>query len=233
MLLTNDTYTAPGGQTLETTEAVTVGNGGGRVQTFDPKGNVQDFVTLSGFQTVYAVAGSADEGFIAGTPGIANVFVGAGNYAYMNSGPAFYYLAGAKYVYSYALSGADFAYEYDGSGPSAYVASGTAYAMMLGTDHGRSFFNEGVGFTATEGIASHPNQDVAYFYDSPGSDTFTGYAQYASLTSAGQNDAAVYFAQIYAYSFVGGTDVAYNYAPAVNHVYYLDPTTGYGFRRGV
>src|SRR5205085_9098943 len=97
----------------------------------------------------------------------------------------------ARYVYSYALGSADFAYHYDGAGPSAYVVSGTAYSLMTGTDGGASFFNEAVGFVFNEGIAQHPALATAYFYDSPANDVFTGYAVYSSLRNAnGENDIA-------------------------------------------
>ena len=141
----------------------------------------------------------------------------------MNTGASFYYLKGARYVYSYALSSADFAYQYDGSGPTAYVVSGTAYSFMQGTDAGHSFFNEAVGYAFNEGIAQHPNQDVAYFYDSAGSDALVGYTLYTSMTSKSgnfaENDIAVYFTQIYAFSFVGGSDSAAIYDTGVNHVF--------------
>jgi hypothetical protein len=93
---------------------------------------------------------------------------------------------------------------------------------MLGTDGGRHFFNEAVGFAFNEGIAQHPWQDTAYFYDSPGNDRFTGYARYSFMTSAdgsfAENDIAAGFTTVYGYSFVGGSDVALIYDPAVNHV---------------
>ena len=222
-VITNDTYIGSDGVTHETAEAVTIGSGAA-VQKLDSQGDPTDFMTLVGFNTIFAVAGTADEGFINATPGVKNVFVGAGGYAYMNTGNSaedFYYLMGAKYVYGYTQSASDYAYEYDGSGPSTYVVSGVAYSLEVGSDQGRSFFNEAVGYTFNEGIAQHASQDVAYFYDSPGSDTFVGYSQYSSMTatngSFAENDIAAYFAQIYAYSFVGGTDYAYLYDAGVNH----------------
>src|SRR5207253_7552865 len=112
---------------------------------------------------------------------------------------------------------------------SYFTVSGTAYGLMLGTDAGEPFFNEGVGFTFNEGIAQHPAQDVAYFYDSPGNDAFTGFSQYASMTNADnrfkENDIAAYFTQVYAWSFVGGADTAAIYDNGVNHAT--------GFRRTV
>ena len=155
--------------------------------------------------------------------GISNTFVGVASYAYMTSGNSFYYIKGARYLDSYATGPGDYAYQYTGSGPSMFVASGHAYSMMMGTDNGQSFFTDAIGYAFTEGIATHPSEDVAVFYDSPGNDCFTGYSQYASLASADgtfpEYAAAAYFGQVYAYSFVGGNDIAVVYDAAVNHVY--------------
>ena len=217
MLLTNDTYLGTDGQMHETAETVTMGNGAGMVQSTD------FLLQFNGFSTVYAVVGHADAGLINGTTGMQNVFVSAGSYSYMTSGSAFYYITGAKYVYGYSTGAGDMAYHYDGSGPSALVMSGTAYSFMLGTDNGQSFFNEAVGFTFNEGIAQHAGQDTAYFYDSPGIDVFAGATSASYMYSdnpdgsLAEYDLAQGFAQVYAYSFVGGTDYAYNYDPAHNH----------------
>jgi hypothetical protein len=222
-LLTDDAYLGTDGLHHQTGEAVTIGNHGGQIQKIDSTGNLVDFLSMSGFQTIYSVEGDTDEAFMVGTPGITNTFVGVAGYSYMNSGTDFYYVKGARYLYSYATNSADYAYQYAGSGPSTYVASGRAYSMMLGTDSGQSFFTEEVGYAFAEGLATHPSQDVAIFYDSPGNDSFTGYSQYATLQSAdgsfAEYDAAAYFGQVYAYSFVGGNDIAVVYDATVNHVY--------------
>ena len=158
-----------------------------------------------------------------GTAGVANTFVSAGSYAYMNSGNAFYYISGAKYVYGYAANNTDVAYHYDGSGASALVMSGVQYSFMEGTDHGASFFNEAVGFKTTYGIAQHAGQDTAIFYDSPMDDVFAGYTDYSYLYADSADGSLAYFdkatgfAQVYAYAFVGGTDYAYVYDANVNH----------------
>src|SRR5205085_8807843 len=127
------------------------------------------------------ILGLADTALMFDHPG-RNVFVSAGHYAYMYGPNYFHYVTGPKYVYAYSLnSDDDFAYHYDGSGPSVYVVSGSAYSFMLGTDQGQSFFNEAVGFNTTHGLAQHPSQDVAYFYDSAISDVFVGYSLYSYL----------------------------------------------------
>ena len=225
-VLTGDTYQA-NGVTQETSEKVTIGDGGGTVARLDANGNVtKNILALGNFQTVFAVAGQADQGFIQCTPAVKNVFVGAGGYAYMNTGnngEDFYYLKGAKYVYSYGISDTlDYCYQYDGSGASTYVVSGTAYALGLGADNGQQFFNEGVGFKFNQGVAQHPSQDIAYFYDSTGNDKYIGFSQYALMTSADgsfkEYDIAAYFTNINVFSFVGGDDVAAVYDATVNHV---------------
>src|SRR5262249_7573195 len=138
----------------------------------DAAGNGVLFLTLEGFLKQYTFAGHADTGLIIATSGPQNFFVSAGGYAYMTADPAFYYVGGAKYVYGFAVNSYDVAYHYDGSEASALVMSGTAYSFMLGTDHGQSFFNEAVGFKTNYGIATHPGQDSAYFYDSALDDVF-------------------------------------------------------------
>ena len=224
-LVTNDTYKTADNQTHETAEAVTIGYGA-KVQKLDANGKPSDFMSLTNFQTIFVIAGPADQGFINSTPGVKNVFVGAGGYSYMNTGNQaedFYYLKGAGFVYGYASGPGDFAYQYDGSGASFYTVSGTAYSFMVGTDGGAAFQNYAVGFKFNEGIANHPSQDVAYFFDSKGNDNFTGFSQYSSMTSTddsfAENDIAAFFNVVYAYSFVGGTDTASVFDANVNHVF--------------
>ena len=218
-LYTDDSYTGADGFTHQTAETIVLGNGSGRIiQTGGSSGPVT-FMTLSGFNHEYAHAGHSQPALIDGTPGVTNTFVSAGHYAYMSSPGAFYYASNAAYVYGYAASAGDIAYQYDGSGASAFVSSGISYSLMLGTDNGQSFFNEAVGFNFNHGIARNPGQDIAIFYDSAYSETYVstvGYAKLYSQNSAGVllefNDATG-FAAVQAYSFVGGTDIAYDYAP--------------------
>jgi hypothetical protein len=222
-IITNDTYVGTDGLRHETAESVSIGNGGGTVQKLDAQGNATPFITLTGFQTIYATAGHADQGFLLCTPGRNNTFVGAGGYAYMLSGANFYYISGALYVYSFALSpGMDFAYQYDGSGPSAFVVNGQANSFMLGTDRGQSFFNEGVGYSIhSDAIAQHAG-DTAFFYDGPTDDSFAGFTLQASIVFnfTGEQRSiltASYFSQVFAFSTHGGFDVAAVYDAQVNH----------------
>jgi hypothetical protein len=227
-LNTGDTYTGTDGQAHETQEEVILGGGAGQLYRIAAGGNGSPFLTLSGFTQEYALMGHADSGLILATAGVQNFFVSAGSYAYMTSGSGFYDISGAQYVYGFANNANDVAYHYDGSGASALVMSGTAYSFMLGTDKGASFFNEAVGFKTNYGIAQHPSQDTAIFYDSPMSDVFVGSppaAPHASYLysdnpqgSYAEFDYAQGFALVDAYSFEGGTDYAYVYDPAVNAV---------------
>jgi hypothetical protein len=243
-LTTSDTYTGSDGKPHETQEAVLFGSGGyGQLYTVDAHGNGAFFLTLAGFTHESAAMGPADSGLVIATSGVQNFFVSSGGYAYMDSGDAFYGVSGAKYVYGLAVNSYDVAYHYDGTGASALVMSGTAYSLMLGTDHGASFFNEAVGFTNNYGIATHPGQDSAYFYDSPGNDVFVGNKATATAPAnselyIGRSDGSYAefdygqgFALVYAYSFVGGTDYAYVYDTGINHVSFFDPASGYGYHR--
>jgi hypothetical protein len=216
-LTTSDRYVGNDNQVHETVEEVILGGGAGQLYRVDASGNGSLFLTLSGFTKEYAIMGHADSGLIVGTSGVQNFFVSAGSYAYMTSGAGFYDISGANNVYGFANNSSDVAYHYDGSGASALVMSGIAYSFMLGTDHGQNFFNEAVGFTSSYGIAQHAGQDTAYFYDSPGNDVFVGNTV-TSHMYIGNPDGKTYaefdytqgFALVFAYSFVGGTDYAYN-----------------------
>jgi hypothetical protein len=103
----------------------------------------------------------------------------------------------------------------------SFVASGDAYSYMSGTDNSQSFFNEAVGFSVVYAIATH-GQSIAYLLDSPGNDVFAGYAAYSYMSGNDPNtgrsflNVAEGFALVYAESFNGGTDYAYNYAPSHN-----------------
>jgi len=143
--------------------------------------------------------------------------VTAGGYSYMVAPSSFSLISGGAYVYGYAAGPTDQAWQYDGSGPSTFVASGIAYSTMSGTDQGQAFFNEAVGFTVNYGIALHAGQDVAYIFDSPLNDTFAGYSTVSYMYADNPNgtlaefDEAEGFATVYAQSFVGSIDFAYIY----------------------
>jgi hypothetical protein len=219
-LFTNDTYVDIHGKTQETTEFDALGPGGGQILKYNGSGQVYTFLQMNKFDSSFAYGGHADAGQLLGVPGVANSFVTAGIYSYESGGGEFHLVSGTAYVYGYATSVMDQAFHYDGSGPSTFIVSGTAYSLMEGTDLGLAFFNEGVGFTSNEGIAQHAGQDVATFYDSPRNDVFTAFPGAASMTannSSGilvENDLALGFAFVSAFSFNGGFDVASNHDPS-------------------
>lgn len=152
-----------------------------------------------------------------------STLVTAGNYSYVTStcfvaaNDQFHLISGGDAVYGFSTNANDQAYHYD-QGQTTFVASGDAYSYMSGN----VFFNVAMGFHTTYAYATAGNGDVAYFYDSPGSDTFVGNAttSYLSGTSPGIKyfDVAQGFSHVYADSFVGGTDFAYNFDPSVNTV---------------
>jgi hypothetical protein len=227
-LATNDTYLGGDGMIHETQENLILGGGSMQMQKLDSGGNAFTFLQLVGFHSISATGGPTDTGLITGTAGVQNTFVSAGGYAYMNSGSAFYYINGTRYVYGFAANTGDIAYHYDGSGPSAVVMSGVAYSFMIGTDNGRSFFNEAVGFKTSYAFAQHPDVDTAFFYDSPATDIFVGNTTNSYLYSDNPDgtfaefDFVQGFAQVNAYSFVDpGIDYAYVFDTTVNH------TTGF------
>jgi hypothetical protein len=156
-------------------------------------------------------------------------FVTAGIYSYMTDDPNnptyLEFVTGASHVYGYSANpGHDFVTHYDSAGGlDAYVSSGSAYSYMSGTDaNGNAlFFNEAVGFTINYAVATHGNA-IAYMLDSPGNDVYVGSTSYSYMYSDNPNgslaefDLAQGFQQVYAQSFVGGLDFAYNYDPHHN-----------------
>jgi hypothetical protein len=233
-LYTNDTYVGADGQAHETQQAVLLGPAQADGRTWGwlyqvAPGAAQGslFVALTGFANQYAFMGPSDTGMLAGAAGIQNTYITAGGYASMTNSGGFGFISGARYVYGYAANATDIACHYDGSAGSALVMSGTAYSFMLGTDNGQSFFNEAVGFQTTYGVAQHPGQDTAIFYDTPDDDCFAGRSNHAYLYSnAADGTFAMFnyvqgFALVDAYAFQGGIDYAYVYDTTVNH------TTGF------
>ena len=225
VLFTNDTYLGADGQTHETREVVSLGQGGGQIFRFDAAGKLYTFLQATGFNTVQAFVGRADSGLLIGTLGTANDFFISGNRfanAYSSFPAASYQIFGAPTVVAYPGSSGDLIQLYDGSGPSTYIVSGDAYSTMSGTDQGLPFFNQGVGFTHNSAIATHGG-DAAIFYDSPSSDVFVGNSSGAYMYSDNPDGSLAYwdsedgFSPVYAFSFNGGTDYAYNYDPQNNH----------------
>jgi hypothetical protein len=237
-LFTNDMFNILNASQHDTAEVVSLGAHGGAVLRYqNGNGPLTTFIQLSGFSNLFAYVGQADFGMLMGTPGGPNNFVSAGGYSYMNSGPGIgfhYQITGAPTIFAYSADPSDVASQYDGSDASTYTVSGSAYSIMSGTDQGLAFFNEAVGFKTNLGLAFHPRQDIAIFYDSPGNDVFFSSSDLSYLYSDNPDGSLAYydaafggmnaagqagpgFNQVYAYSFVGGTDYAYNFDPQHNH----------------
>jgi hypothetical protein len=150
-------------------------------------------------------------------------FVSAGTYAYTTDNPNqptyLQLVSGAANVYGYSANpGHDSATHYDSAGSvDAFVSSGSAYSYLSGSDaNNHAFFNEAVGFTVNYAVATHGNA-VAYLIDSPRNDVFAGQTSYSYLYSdKADGSLALFnlaqgFQKVYAQSFNGGTDFAYNY----------------------
>ena len=137
----------------------------------------------------------------------------------------------------YATSdGSDNAYFYDSPGNDTFYAygdynSGKTSAGMFGS-FGGGYANEATGFAMNVGISTEGGSDTAYFYDSPGNDTFYSYANYNSSgkTSAGMYgsyggayaNSASGFAVNIGNSTEGGNDTAYLFGLSGKNALYTD-----------
>jgi hypothetical protein len=239
-LTTNDSFIdAQHEQVQHAIESVILSSNSGTLYRVNPNGTFAEVIELGGFHSLSAQLTHDDYGTIVGTSGLINRFVSNGASSYMNSGTqaqldqldqgvqnatANYFITGANYVYGYSVGAADIAFHYDGSGPSTLVLSGTFDSYMSGTDQNQSFFNVGVGFTHTIGIAKNNAHDTAYFFDSSfAGDTalaevFVGFAAYSTLYHVNPDgtvpeyDFALGFALVFANS-ADGNDSAVNYSP--------------------
>jgi hypothetical protein len=239
ILTVNDAFDNGSGQLTYLTGGVVLGPRGGELlnQANGTNGPPVDFMDLNNFPTtyIYFTNGLRDTAQLLDSPNADDLFVSVGNFAYMknglnNSSAYFNLVSGAASVYSYSSNATDQAYHYVPTSflPVSFVSSGSAYSYTSGTDDGyRSFFDVAVGFKFNYGIASGTTA-IAYIIDSPGDDVFSGNADYFgslsssylySTDSAGDLtlfNEAVGFNTVYAQSFVGGTDFAYNNAPSHN-----------------
>ena len=102
----------------------------------------------------------------------------------------------------------DFAYFYGSSGATTFVASGSADSYMIDAHR----FNVAAGFGDVQ-VFSGGSQNVAYFWDSPGNDVFYGSTAVSFMYGPGYINEAAGFALVYAESFLGGVDYAYNLDP--------------------
>jgi hypothetical protein len=174
-------------------------------------------VNLFNVANIYISGGAGDIVTIDGSTSGANTYVSTPTYSYLSAPNRFNVVSGVGgnigfstlgAVYAYANhSPNDQAYFYGSSGLDAFVASGSAFSYMSG----QGFFNVAAGFGNVQAFSD--GQDIAYFLDSPYDDVFYGTSTSSYMSGPSFLNAAAGFAVIYAQSFVGGKDVAYNYAP--------------------
>jgi hypothetical protein len=221
----NDTFVNnnfPGqSQQLPFTAVATAGGG----YVLDNTGKA--FMSFSGFQNSSSYLPDQVTGYLYTPPfnkiasNFPSLLVTAANYSYVSGNGQFHLVSGGKAVYGYSTNVTDQAYHYDEGSKSTFVASGDAYSYMSGAD-GIPYFNVAVGFKTVYAFATPGIGDVAYFYDSPGNDSFVGNTTISYLSgNTGGNayiDVAEGFGHVYAESFVGGLDFAYNFDASVNTV---------------
>jgi hypothetical protein len=194
-----------------------------------------DFMLLNNFRNTYtylthatntlppAQAANTDSAQLTDSTTGSDRFVTAGTYAYMTDDPNhptyFQLVSGAANVYGYSANpGHDSATHYDSAGSlDAFVSSGSLYSYLSGSDtNNQAFFNEAVGFMDNYGVATHGNA-LAYLIDSPHNDVFVGRTSYSYLYNDNADgtlalfNLAQGFQKVYAQSFNGGTDFAYNF----------------------
>src|SRR5262249_51144946 len=180
-------------------------------------------VNLLSVPNVYISGDDGDVVQMYGSAAGPNTYVSTPTYSYMVGPTGQFYVVsgvggdvikynnvhglGALYAYGHSMPG-DQAWFYGSSGADSLVMSGSAYTYMSGT----GFFNVAAGFTCTQAIAGS-GQSMVYYLDSPGNDVYWGSAAASYMSGPGYFDAAYGFMMVYAQSFVGGTDYAYNYDP--------------------
>ena len=230
-LTIDDGYLLPSlPQTFYNTSVMILGPGGGRLQHDLNLGDnhtpqPSDFMFLNQFRSTYTYLanGNKDSAQLTDSTTGSDRFVSAGTYAYMTDDPNnptyFQLVSGASNVYGYsAHPGHDSTTHYDSAGSvDAFVSSGNLYSYLSGNDaNNHAFFNEAVGFTVNYAVATHGNA-LAYLIDSPHNDVFVGRTSYSYLYNDNADGSlalfnlAQGFQKVYAQSFVGGTDFAYNF----------------------
>jgi hypothetical protein len=221
-LFTNDTYVGADGLTHETPEQISMAPGGAILQKLDGNGSPYNFLQLMGFTNIRANMGHADSAQLHDSQNN-DTFVTVGLTSTMTGFGYKEYVHGAGSVTGFSTTGHDIAYQYDGSGPSTFTATGVTSSTMTGTDQGQSFTNTALGFKYNYGIGRHKG-DIANLYDSPGNDVFVAVGTVSSLYSATNRGAytmfnqATGFGHVNAFSTAGGTDLSYNHAPGLNSV---------------
>jgi hypothetical protein len=208
-------------QQLPFTAVATAGGG----YVLDNTGSA--FMSFSGFQNSSCYLPDNVTGYLYTPPfnkiasNFPSLFVTAGNYSYVSGNGEFHLVSGGKAIYGFSTNITDQVYHYDGGTKSTFVASGAAYSYISGAD-GTAYFNVAMGFKTVYAFATPSVGDVAYFYDSPGNDSFVGNTTISYLSgNANGNayiDVAEGFGHVYAESFVGGLDFAYDLDASVNTI---------------
>ncbi len=218
----NDNFTIPGNPTPQTLPYTAILSQGGGL-LLNSYG--QQFLAFDGFANTYAIVNPGDSAELYTVPGSNNsTFVSSGLQSWITGGGEFHYVTGSSLVQAFANNPAtDVAYHYDTPGQDTFVASSDAYSFMSGNVGGQSFFNGAIGFRFNTAVSTNGGNDIAYFYDSPGNDVFTGYSAYSSLAGTDQSgnryaDQAIGFGHTYAYSLNGGTDFAFVYNATTNTI---------------
>ncbi len=202
-------------------------------------GQVSDtaqFFDSPGNDTFYVYSDYNNSGPAAGMYGSA-----AANAAWANSASGF----GTNLAYA-TNGGSDTAYFFDSQGSATYYAyadygtSGKPSAGMYGSYGSVVYADAATGFATNVGNSTHAGGDTAYFYDSPGNDTYYAHADSGGSPAAGMYggvsgtpglgggyaNSASGFATNLAYSINGGSDTAYFFDSQGNATYYA--YAGYG-----
>jgi hypothetical protein len=190
-------------------------------------------VSLSGMASINVTGQAADT---------AQFYDAAGNetftaYAdYNSTGKTFAEMVGSGYsnsatgfganVGNSTNGGSDTAIFYDSPSSDVFTAyadynsTGKSLASLTGSygSYSSGYSNSAKGFRTNVAYSTNGGSDTAYFYDSPGNDTFTAYADYnktgkpfATMTGTyggGFANSATGFATNVAYSTNGGSDTA-------------------------
>ena len=132
------------------------------------------------------------------------------------------------YVSADSTYGADEANLYGSPGPDKFIGQprfdASSYAKLTGTYEDYTYeckVNEFryASAAAKESKLSPDQEDVAFLYDSPGSDTFTGAPEYSKIEGENFYYRADNFKRVKAYSENGGEDVAKLYDSAGDDVF--------------
>ena len=165
--------------------------------------------SASGFAYTYArsLAGGSDEAHLYDSPGD-DLFVGRPTSSYL-IGPRFSaYVLGFPAVTAHAASGGnDEARLYDAPAAGAFPSGDDTFTSRpASSELARPgvFSLKAEGFDKVSAFATS-GTDVAYFFDSPGDDTFKGTPTYAQMKGPGYDNYANAFDEVYADATAGGT----------------------------